>query len=400
MDIPNAFPSAPVRTASDSQEVDPGVKLDPVRTEARDLAKVHPQRTPLTPGHRTPPRWHPGRPPAGDPPRVGSMNLVCLQEQVFRKSQGPFGALPRGVPLPLLRVAAKRCRIPRPMRPASSPDLIPPQASSVLVIRPRRGWAALDLGELWRYRDLLWLLALRDVKLRYKQTGLGILWVILQPAAAALIFAVVFGRFAGLPSDGMPYLLFAFAGVLPWNFLAGVLQRAGSSVVADSRLISKVYFPRLLIPLGAAGAVMLDLLVGGVILFAMMAVYGIPPTFRLLLLPALLVWMGTLSFGISLWVAALNVRYRDFAHALPFAIQVWMYASPVAWPASLVPERWRMAFDLNPATSLLTGFRWCLLGGPPPSTFGVCASLVLAALGLISGAYLFRRVERTFADLL
>lgn len=275
-----------------------------------------------------------------------------------------------------------------------------PARRPTVVIKATSGWAALNLAELWRYRDLLLILAGRDVKLRYKQTALGVIWVILQPLAAAVIFAVIFGRFAGLPSDGLPYGVFVFAGLLIWNFFSGALQRAGNSLVADARLISKVYFPRLLIPLSSVGAVLIDFAVTLVVMFVLLAIYRLPLTWQVLGLPVFLAIATLNAVGVSLWLSALNVRYRDFAYALPFVIQVWMFASPVAYAASLVPEEWLWFYSLNPAVGFIEGIRWSLLGQSSLTWWMVFCSTVCGLLFFLSGAYFFRRVERSFADVI
>lgn len=281
--------------------------------------------------------------------------------------------------------------------PAEGPS---PSSKPLLVIRPRRGFSPLDLAEIWAYRDLLVLLAGRDVKLRYKQTALGVIWVVLQPLAAALIFAVIFGRFASLPSDGSPYLLFVFAGLLPWNFVAGTVQRAGNSLITDARLISKVYFPRLLIPLSSTGAVLIDFLVTLVVMAGLMTFFGAHPTPRLLALPLFLLLAMVIATGVSLWISALNVRYRDFMYAVPFLIQIWLYASPVVYATSLVPERYRALYGLNPAVGLVEGFRWSLLGHGALDTPMLAVTAATALAVLLGGAFVFRRVERSFADAL
>ncbi|HKP54363.1 MAG TPA: ABC transporter permease [Chloroflexia bacterium] len=268
------------------------------------------------------------------------------------------------------------------------------------MIQPARGWEGLNLRELWEYRDLLLILAGRDVKLRYKQTALGIIWVVLQPLAAALIFAVVFGNFARLPSDGMPYLLFVFCGLLVWNYFAGILQRAGTSLVADSRLISKVYFPRLLIPLSSAGAVLIDFAVTLMVFLIMMASYRVAPTWNLLSLPLFLLLATLAATGISFWLSALNVRYRDFMYTLPFLVQVWMFASPVVYAASIVPPEWQTFYSLNPAVGFIEGFRWALLGRSALSIEMVVSAAVVSLVAFVSGAFFFRRVEREFADVI
>jgi lipopolysaccharide transport system permease protein len=275
-----------------------------------------------------------------------------------------------------------------------------PTRRPFVVIRPPQGWAALNLRELWQYRDLLLILASRDVKLRYKQTALGITWVILQPLVAALIFAVIFGRFGGLPSDNAPYGLFVLCGLLPWNFFAGALQRAGNSLITDSKLISKVYFPRMLIPLASTLAVCIDLLVNLIIVGVLLVLYDIPMTWRLIALPGFWLLATMLATGASFWLSALNVRYRDFMYAVPFLIQVWMYASPIVYATSLVPPSLRLVFSLNPAVGFIEGFRWSLLGRSALNPTMVLSTVAGAVLLLVSGAMVFRRVERSFADVL
>lgn len=242
------------------------------------------------------------------------------------------------------------------------------------------------------------ILAGRDVKLRYKQTGLGVTWVVLQPLIAALIFTVMFGRFAKLPSDGHPYLLFVFSGVVVWNYFAAVLQRAGNSLITDSRLITKVYFPRLAIPLASTFSALVDLAVSLVVLALFMIFFGVAPTWRMLFLPLFIALAAVTATGVSLWLSALNVKYRDFVHAMPFLLQVWMLASPVAYATSIVPERWRLVYSINPAVAFIEGARWSILGTSSiqPAMIGITA--VLSVLVFVAGAFFFRRVERGFAD--
>ncbi len=280
-------------------------------------------------------------------------------------------------------------------RPAGPPHTI---RHPTVVIQPTRGWAALDLSELWKYRDLLMILAARDVKLRYKQTALGVAWVVIQPLIAALIFAVMFGRFARLPSDGHPYILFVFPAVAIWNYFAAVLQRAGNSLITDARLITKVYFPRLAIPLASTFSALIDLAVSLGVLGVLMAIYGMSPSWRILTLPLWIALAALTATGVSLWLSALNVRYRDFVHAMPFLLQVWMLASPVAYGSSIVPESWRLVYGLNPAVAFIEGTRWAVLG-----TTSLTSGMVVMATGFsivvfIAGAFFFRRVERGFAD--
>jgi lipopolysaccharide transport system permease protein len=270
----------------------------------------------------------------------------------------------------------------------------------ITVIRPPSRWAAFDLAELWAYRDLLIILTGRNLKLRYKQTALGVIWVILQPLIAALIFAVIFGGFARLPTDGSPYLLFAFAGTLIWNLVANSLTRAGNSLVGDTNLISKVYFPRMIIPLASIAAVVIDFLIGLAVLAVMLVVYQQPLTLNLLALPLIIVLALALAFGFSLLISALNVYYRDFTYVLPFAVQVWLYASPVAYSVSIVPEALLPLYSLNPMVGIILGFRWAILGdiafpGPP-----LLISLIVSAAMVVLGALVFQRVQQSFADVI
>lgn len=289
---------------------------------------------------------------------------------------------------------------PRVTAPATSVAHTGPatERRPTVIIEPTRGWSAINLKELWVYRDLLMILAGRDVKLRYKQTGLGVTWVVLQPLVAALIFSLMFGRFAKLPSDGHPYLLFVFSGILIWQYFASVLQRAGNSLITDQRLITKVYFPRLAIPLASTFSALIDLGVGLVVLAVFMGIYGIAPTWRLLLLPGFVVLTALTATGVSLWLSALNVKYRDFAHATPFLLQVWMFASPVAYATSIVPERWRVLYSFNPAVAFIEGARWSILGTSALDPRMVVIAAVIGIAVFIAGAFFFRRVERGFAD--
>jgi lipopolysaccharide transport system permease protein len=284
-------------------------------------------------------------------------------------------------------------------RKARPPGSEPAAAVAYRVrIQPSSGWLALDLGELWAARDLLFVLAARDVRLRYKQTVLGIAWVVLQPLVAALIFAVIFGRFANLPSDGTPYLLFVYAGLLPWNLFAGAVQRAGSSLVSESSMISKVYFPRMAIPIASTFAVLLDFLIALAVFGVLMLVFRVTPGWNLLFLPLAVLLVFLFTIGMSLWLSALNVYYRDFVHALPFVMQVWLYTSPVVYAASLVPEQWRGLYSLNPMVGVIEAFRWTLIGGSPFPWLSVGLATAIVVVTLVVGALVFRRVERAFAD--
>lgn len=270
--------------------------------------------------------------------------------------------------------------------------------SAPIVIRPSRGWVPLRIGELWEYRELLYFLVWRDVKVRYKQTALGAAWAIIQPFFAMVVFSVFFGRLAKIPSDGVPYPIFAFCGLLPWQLFAHALTECGNSLVANERLITKVYFPRLVIPLAAVLAGLVDFGVAFLVLVAMMAYFGIVPGMAIVTIPLLLLMALATALAVGLWLSALNVQYRDVRYTIPFLTQFWLFATPVAYPASLVPERWRALVGLNPLAGVVEGFRWALLGtGTAPGTLMTVSAVVILAL-LVSGLYYFRRMEKIFAD--
>ena len=269
-----------------------------------------------------------------------------------------------------------------------------------LRIRPTKGWVALNLRELWSYRDLLWILVERNIKVAHKQTALGVAWVALQPLIAAIILAVIFGHVAGLPSDGAPYLLFVFCGLTAWNYFSQAMQRASNSLVNNAQLVSKVYFPKMLIPLSHIFAALIDFSVMLIMLFIFMAVYRVPPTLRLAALPGFLFLMAMAATGVALWFSALSVRYRDCNYALPFFAQIWMYASPVVYPMSIVSPRWQPLFALNPAVGFIEGFRWAVLGRGALTLPVLCLTIIMSLLALFSGAFFFRRVERDFADII
>ncbi|MGE5139155.1 MAG: ABC transporter permease [Rudaea sp.] len=273
--------------------------------------------------------------------------------------------------------------------------LMPPMT----VVQPTSGWASLQLRDLWEYRELLYFLVWRDVKIRYKQTALGIAWVVLQPVLTTLIFTVVFGNLAKIPSDNLPYAVFALAGLVPWNYFSGALSRGGVSLVNSSHLISKVYFPRLVIPLASVLAGLLDMVIVLALLFALMLFYGVTPTLSIVLLPFLTLLAITTALGVSLWLSALNVQYRDINYLIPFFVQFWMYATPVVYPASLIPERWRPFYALNPMAGVVEGFRWALFGAGDPPLAAIGMAAVTSLLLVLSGAFFFRRMEKTFADI-
>jgi lipopolysaccharide transport system permease protein len=267
-------------------------------------------------------------------------------------------------------------------------------------ISPPTSWSDLSFTELWSFRDLFGILALRDIKLRYKQTALGVVWVILQPLLSSLIFAAVFGNLAKLPSDGAPYILFVFAAMLPWNLFAGSLQRAGNSLVGDARLISKVYFPRIIIPIASAAAVLLDFAVACIVMVVLSVVYGVAPAWTWLAVVPLTALVFVVAVGSSLFFSALNVYYRDFMYALPFVIQVWMYGSPLVYSTSLVPPEWQLLYHLNPMAGIIDGFRWALLGNRDFPATGLLMAVLGAAAVFLVGLYVFQRVERSFADVI
>ncbi len=261
-----------------------------------------------------------------------------------------------------------------------------------------RGAPAVRLGELWGHRELLYFLTWRDVKVRYKQTALGASWAIIQPLMTMVVFSVFFGRLARMPSDGVPYPIFAYAALVPWTFFANGLTQSANSLVASANLIKKVYFPRLMVPLATVCSEAVDFLLAFAVLVAMMLYYDITPTSKVLWLPGFVLLALATSVGVGLWLAALNVRYRDVRYTVPFIVQFWLFATPIAYPSSLLPEPWRTLYGLNPMAGVVEGFRWALLGsntGPGPM---VAVSAIAASAVLWSGVRYFRRMEQTFAD--
>ena len=275
-----------------------------------------------------------------------------------------------------------------------SPQGEPP----VTVIEPPRRWVPVDLGALWRYRELLYFLVWRDIKVRYKQTALGAAWAVIQPFFTMVVFSIFFGRLAQVPSDGAPYPIFSFAALVPWGFFANGLTQSSNSIVANRDLITKVYFPRLAIPTATVLAGLVDFAIAFVVLLAMMGYYGIAPTPNVVWILPLLVLALVTALGVGLWLSALNVRYRDVRHALPFVVQAWLFITPIAYPSSLLPEPWRTVYGLNPMAGVVEGFRWALLGTDSAPPAMVAVSAVVAVVILVSGAFYFRRVEARFAD--
>ncbi len=261
----------------------------------------------------------------------------------------------------------------------------------------RKTWA--DPVELWEYRELLWVLITRDVKVRYKQTLLGIVWAVLQPLLSMLLFSLIFGRLAKLPSDGLPYPVFVYAGLLPWMLFASTVSTASESVLGASTLISRVYFPRILIPLAAAGTAVVDFVIATVLLIGLMLYYGIAPSPKLLLAPALVAALVFAAVGVGTAVAALNVEFRDFRYLVPFAMQLWMFATPVVYPASMIPQRWQWAYHLNPLAGIVEGLRSTFLDRPLAWT-AISISVAVSVAAFFLGVALFSRAERRFADVI
>jgi lipopolysaccharide transport system permease protein len=270
----------------------------------------------------------------------------------------------------------------------------------VTVIRPRTGWMDLGLGEVWRQRELLYFLVWRDLKVRYAQASLGMAWAVIQPLVAVAIFTVIFGVFAKLPSDGLPYPVFAYAAILPWTYFSESVRRSAFGLVGDAELVKKVYFPRLIIPMANIVSPLMDFAVSFAALVLLMLWYGLVPTASVLAVPPLLVLTAALALAIGLWLGPVNVRYRDVMHTLPFILQIWMYATPIVYPLSMVPERFKLLYSLNPAVGLIEGFRWAVLGKGTLDTVSLTISVVVTVVLLVGGLLWFRREERQFADVI
>lgn len=266
-------------------------------------------------------------------------------------------------------------------------------------IKPSKSWVSLNLRDLWEYRELLYFLTWRDIKVRYKQTALGAAWAVLQPMAAMLVFSVFFGRLVKVPSDGLPYPLFAFAALVPWTFFANGLNQSSNSLVGSANLLKKVYFPRLAIPLATVLAGVVDFLLAFIVLLGMMAFYRVTPTINILWIPLLLLLAFVTCLGAGLWMSALNVKYRDVRYIVPFLVQIWLFATPVAYPSSLLREPWKTVYGLNPMVGVIEGFRWALLGTNTAPGLMVAASALASVVLLISGAFYFRHMEKQFADI-
>jgi lipopolysaccharide transport system permease protein len=268
------------------------------------------------------------------------------------------------------------------------------------VIQPTPGWRTLDLAELWRFRELIFFLAWRDVKLQYNRAAFGLLWTVLRPLVAATVFTVVFGRLAKVPSDGLPYPVFAFLGLIPWNYFAKTTTNSGGSLLSGRNLITKVYFPRLILPLSAALSGLVELAIGFAVLLVLLPIFGqiISPT--IVIVPLFIALAVLTSLSIGVWLAALDVRYKDVRYLIPFLMQLWLFATPVIYPSSLIPDQLRTLYGLNPMAGVVDGFRWAVLGQAAPPGPMLALSVLVVGLTLVSGLFYFRRVERTFADVL
>lgn len=279
-------------------------------------------------------------------------------------------------------------------------EAVLPRDERTILIKPSEGWRELNLRELWRYRELVFFLTWRDIKVRYKQTLLGAAWAILKPFFSMVVFYFIFNRLANVPTDGIPGPIFYFSGLLPWVLFQDGVTKAGNSLVQGSNLITKVYFPRLAIPLAAVMAGVVDFLLAFAVLLVMMLIYAVRPTPAIWLLPAFILLALITALGVGLWLSALNVAYRDIGYVIPFIVQAWLYASPVTYSATLIPPGiWSTLYGLNPMAGVVQGFRWAILGVGQPSWALLGLSALISVLLLISGALYFRRMERAFADI-
>jgi lipopolysaccharide transport system permease protein len=268
----------------------------------------------------------------------------------------------------------------------------------VIRLQPSGRWRFLDLSELWHFRELIYFLTWRDIKVRYKQTAIGVVWAVIQPLAMMLVFTLFFGKLAKLPSDGVPYPLFTFCALLPWQVFSRSVSDSANSLVSDQRLISRVYFPRIIVPTASIVGSLLDFLISMLLFLVVMVIYGFPLTVNVIFLPLFLLLMLMTALGMGYWLSALNIEYRDVVYALPFISQIWMFLSPVVYSSSLIPAKWRVLYGLNPMVGVIDGFRWSLLGvGPGPSPMLLASAGISLAL-FVSGIFWFRSRERTFAD--
>jgi lipopolysaccharide transport system permease protein len=289
------------------------------------------------------------------------------------------------------------------MAVADTPNVTPsasdnPAAQEPIIIKPSEGWVNLRLKEVWEYRELLYFLSWRDIKVRYKQTVLGAAWAVLQPFLTMVVFSIFFGNLAGVPSDEVPYPIFSYAALVPWMFFANGLTKSTQSLVSGGNMVKKIYFPRLLMPIAAVFSGLVDFVLAFLVLLAMMLYFDILPTMAVIWLPLLLLLGLVTSLGVGMWLTAMNVQFRDIRYVMPFIVQVWMFATTIAYPSSLLDQPWRTLYALNPMVGVVEGFRWALLGvDTQPGPMIVVSSLVAIGL-LVSGAFYFRRMEKSFAD--
>jgi len=273
-------------------------------------------------------------------------------------------------------------------------------ASPIVVIEPSKGWFDLKLRSVWDYRELLYFLAWRDLKARYAQTAMGLAWAVIQPLFMMLVFTVIFSSIARIPSDGIPYPIFAYTALVPWSYFAKSLDRSGFSVVAESNLITKVYFPRVIVPLAATLGGLLDFVIAFLMLIGLMAWFGVTPNWKIATVPFFLAVAVVASLAVSLWLSALFVKYRDIGAVVPLLTQVWMFATPVAYPMSMIPDRWRTLYAMNPMVGVVEGFRWALLGTTAPDPALLAVNLLVIIILFVCGVAFFNRMANTFADVI
>jgi len=286
----------------------------------------------------------------------------------------------------------------QPLVTATVSKMDTPRDVPMIRIEPSKGWVSLRLHELWAYRELIYFFIWRDLKVRYKQTVMGVSWAVIQPLFTMVIFSLFFGRLAGVPSDDMPYPIFSYAGLVPWTFFANALTQASNSLVLNANMVKKVYFPRLTMPIATVLAGVVDFALAFIVLLGMMLFFGILPTLNVIWLPFFLALALATSLGVGLWLSAMNVQFRDVRYIVPFLTQAWLFATPVAYPSSLIPEPWRALYGINPVAGVVEGFRWALLGTDTAPGPMVIVSTLMALVLLVSGAFYFRRMEKTFAD--
>jgi lipopolysaccharide transport system permease protein len=282
----------------------------------------------------------------------------------------------------------------------SKPDVVPTAPLLKTRRQPPKGWDWPKFRELWEYRELLFFFAWRDIKVRYRQTVMGALWAIIQPLFTMMIFSLFFGRLANIPSDGVPYPIFTFTALVPWTFFANALAQASNSLVVNANMVKKIYFPRLALPIATVLAGVIDFALAFVVLLGIMFFYGLVPTINLIWLPLFALLALVTSLGVSLWLAAMNVQFRDVRYTIPFLTQAWLFVTPIAYPSSLLPEPWRTVYGLNPMAGVVEGFRWALLGTDTAPGKMIIISALVAVTLFISGAFYFRRMEQSFADVL